>query len=162
MGVESPHCTHWTNELPPPHGLSEPGNDTPTKPGNAQGQKQGKQIPKTSSGNESVFDVEVEKDHVTRSNTSDEIIQFQSLSDFPVFLKGHIKEDQDHLSSFTYSNCPFAMAKFSQYHMAKTGPFESAMDEMINSLMRAEMALKLSNDARVYQRVRMALEKKRV
>jgi hypothetical protein len=63
------------------------------------------------------------------------------------------------LSSYTYSNCPFVMAKFSQYHLAHEGPFTSKADRLINSLDRAQAALDFSNEARAYERVVSALEK---
>ncbi|KAL7564403.1 hypothetical protein ACA910_002721 [Epithemia clementina (nom. ined.)] len=132
-GVESPHCAQLSNKLSPRYGHSQPRNGTVTKQGSARGQEQG--------------------------NTSDKLKQFPSLLDNPLFLKEQTRDDQSYLSSFTYSNCPFTLAKFSQYHMAKTGPFKSAVDKKTNSLMRAEMALELSNDFRAYQRVRVALEK---
>ena len=68
------------------------------------------------------------------------------------------KHDHMMLSSYTYSNCPFKMAKFSQYQLAKEGPFTSETDKMINSAMRAEMALDLSNNAKAYERVTNALQ----
>jgi len=66
--------------------------------------------------------------------------------------------DHLQLSSYTYSNCPFTMTKFSQFEMAKTGNFKSKQDRRINSMQRAKMALKFSNDARAYERVVTALE----
>ena len=63
------------------------------------------------------------------------------------------------LSSYTYSNCPFVMAKFSQYHLANEGPFTSKADRLINSFDRAQAALDFSNEARAYERVVSALEK---
>jgi hypothetical protein len=68
------------------------------------------------------------------------------------------KHDHMMLSSYTYSNCPFTMAKFSQYQLAKEGPFTSGTDKRINSPMRADMALDLSNNAKAYARVTKALQ----
>ena len=62
------------------------------------------------------------------------------------------------LSSYTYSDCPFTMAKFSQYHLAHEGPFKSKADRLINSSDRAQAALDFSNEARAYERVVSALE----
>ena len=69
-------------------------------------------------------------------------------------------EDGHHsiLSSYTYSHCPFALAKFSQYRMAKKGPFSSSEEREINSMHRAELALNYSNDALAYERVLTSLQ----
>jgi hypothetical protein len=62
------------------------------------------------------------------------------------------------LSSYTCSNCPLLLAKFSQYHLAHSGTFTSKADQLINSLDRAQAALDFSNEARAYERVVSALE----
>ena len=54
------------------------------------------------------------------------------------------------LHSYSYSNCPFTMAKFSQY--------ELAMSSSSGNTLRAEMALNLSNEHKAYDRVYNALE----
>mmetsp|Transcript_28304 Transcript_28304/g.54180 ORF Transcript_28304/g.54180 Transcript_28304/m.54180 type:complete len:455 (+) Transcript_28304:149-1513(+) len=69
-----------------------------------------------------------------------------------------IIDDQLVMKSFTYSNCPFTMAKFSQFEMSKRGPFSSESDRRLNSMARAEMALDLSNKAEAYKRVVVALK----
>jgi len=66
--------------------------------------------------------------------------------------------DHLQLSSYTYANCPFTMTKFSQFEMAKIDNFQSEQDRIINSMQRAKIALKFSNDARAYERVVTALE----
>ena len=65
---------------------------------------------------------------------------------------------QSTLTSYTYSNCPFTITKFSQYHLAKKGPFPSEEDKRLNSIQRAKMALNLSNKAKSYERVLNAIE----
>lgn len=69
--------------------------------------------------------------------------------------------DEDHLTlkSYTYSNCPFSIAKFSQFHLSSEGPFSSEADRRMNSKLRAKMALDLSNDNRAFERVSAAFEK---
>jgi hypothetical protein len=62
------------------------------------------------------------------------------------------------LRSYSYSNCPFTMAKFSQYELAKEGPFQSDIDRFTNSLDRAKMGLDFSNSMHAYDRVVNALE----
>lgn len=63
------------------------------------------------------------------------------------------------LSSFTYSQCPLLMEKFSQFKMArKSGTFESELDYKINSMHRAEKALEFSNNHHAYDTVVSALE----
>ena len=62
------------------------------------------------------------------------------------------------LSSYSYSNCPFIMAKFSQDQLAREGHFKSEADRLTNSIDRAKSALDFSNDAFAYDRVVSALE----
>mmetsp|Transcript_3530 Transcript_3530/g.4911 ORF Transcript_3530/g.4911 Transcript_3530/m.4911 type:complete len:397 (+) Transcript_3530:126-1316(+) len=62
--------------------------------------------------------------------------------------------------SYSYSNCPFQMAKFSQYHLSnRRNTFNSKEDRLMNSTLRAKKALELSNNANAYDRVSKALKK---
>lgn len=72
---------------------------------------------------------------------------------------GNRREDPRHvLHSYTYSNCPFTMAKFSQYELGKEGPFKSDIDRLTNSIDRGKMALDFSNENNAYDRVVTALQ----
>jgi len=84
---------------------------------------------------------------------------FAGLESQDPFSANVTGEDSLMLRSYTYSNCPFTLAKFSQWQMAnKKGPFTSEEDKKLNSILRAEMGMQFSNDARAYERVYKALE----
>ena len=63
------------------------------------------------------------------------------------------------LSSYTYSDCPLLMEKFSQYKMAReSGKFESELDYKINSMHQAEKAIEFSNYHHAYDIVVSTLQ----
>lgn len=88
----------------------------------------------------------------TKSPTSEDFEESDTNTALQEDVPSHI------LRSYTYSNCPFTMAKFSQYELASEGPFQSDMDRFINSIDRAKMGLDLSNSMHAYERVVNALE----